>query len=227
MIKVFALLPKRPDLTREQFHEHWSTTHREHALRIKRLRRYVQAHRLEHELAGLPPAPYEGVPEVWYDSLESAVGQDFDPDYTDYAQQDEPNFVDMSGIAWVMTADRLLRDELPLAQDTDVAKLLVFVKRASGSTPDAFAERWPVAAAAALAALPEVRRAAMATTLPDTYGEAEPAYDGVLELWWPDLAALDASWQAGGAALLRELGAVAELSTCAGIVATELRVIWP
>ena len=44
MIKLYALLCRRDGLTREQFSRHWSTVHREHALRIDRIRRYVQAH---------------------------------------------------------------------------------------------------------------------------------------------------------------------------------------
>lgn len=226
MIKVYALLPKRPDISAEQFHEHWSTIHREHALRIDRLRRYVQAHRIDEDLDGIATSPYEGVPEVWYDSRESALGQNEDPNYTEYAQQDEPNFVDMTGIAWVHTDERLLRDDLPLEQDTDVAKLLLFVARAEGTTPEQFAARWPTVAAE-LAAATGVRRSAMATTLPAQYAEDEPAYDGVLELWRSDLDALRDGWAAHGTALLDGLAAVADVERSHAHVAYELRVIWP
>lgn len=226
MIKVYALLPKRPDITAERFHEHWSTIHREHALRIDRLRRYVQAHRIHEDLPGIATSPYEGVPEVWYDSRESALGQQDDPSYTEYAQRDEPNFVDMTGIAWVHTDERLLRDDLPLEQDTDVAKLLLFVKRAAGTSPETFAERWP-AVAADLAAGTGVGRAAMATTLPAQYAEAEPTYDGVLELWWSDLDALRAGWAAHGPAVLGGLAGIADVDRSRAHVAYELRVIWP
>jgi uncharacterized protein (TIGR02118 family) len=226
VIKVYALLPKRPDITAEQFHEHWSTIHREHALRISSLRRYVQAHRIHEDLAGIPTSHYEGVPEVWYDSREAAIGQNSDPDYTEYAQKDEPNFVDMTGIAWVHTDERLLRDDLPLEQDTDVAKLLLFVTRTAGSTPEQFAERWPEVAAE-LAAATGVRRAAFATTLPAQYAEMDPSYDGVLELWWPDLDALRAGWAEHGRGLLDGLSSVADVDRSRAHVAYELRVIWP
>lgn len=226
MIKVYALLPKRPDISAERFHEHWSTVHREHALRIDRLRRYVQAHRIDEDLAGIAMSPYDGVPEVWYDSRESALGQEDDPSYTEYAQRDEPSFVDMTGIAWVHTDERLLRDDLPLEQDTDVAKLLLLVRRAAGTSPEAFAECWP-AVAAALAARTAVERAAVATTLPAQYAEAAPAFDGVLELWWPDLDALRAGWAAHGPAVLGELAQVADVDGSRAHVAYELRVIWP
>src|SRR5262245_53562357 len=103
MIKVFALLHVRHDVTVEAFHHHWRTVHRAHALRITRIRRYTQAHRVRPGLPGLPEAEWEGVPEVWFDSLESAIAQRTDPQYTEFAQLDEPNFIDMAQLRRVMT----------------------------------------------------------------------------------------------------------------------------
>lgn len=227
MIKVYALLPRRADLTAEQFREHWSTVHREHALKIERLRRYVQSHRAEPDLDGLPAAPYQGLPEVWYDSLESAVGQDDDPAYLEGAKRDEPNFVDMDGIAWVMTADRLLRaDDGTPAADAPLAKVLVLAKRPSGADRAAFAADWEALAERA-ADTEGVVRAAVATALPETYGESEPVYDGVLELWWPDEAALAAGWAAHGPQLVDAVRALADPQATHLFHSAELRVIWP
>lgn len=228
MIKVYALLPKRPDISAGQFHEHWSTVHREHALAITRLRRYVQAHRIDDEmLSGLEQAPYDGIPEVWYDSLESAVGQDDDPDYVEGAKRDEPNFVDMNGIAWVMTDERLVRDDLDLEAEPDSAKALILVHRSEGLDRETFAATWPAAAQTAMDALPGVRRAAVATTLPETYDAAEPAYDGVLELWWADRETFRADWEAAGSSTLDALEDVIARKRSHGAVVRELRVIWP
>ena len=44
MIKVSAFLPKRADLTDEQFHAHWRHPHGDLAVRTQRIRRYVQLH---------------------------------------------------------------------------------------------------------------------------------------------------------------------------------------
>ena len=228
MIKVYALLPKRPDISEERFHEHWSTIHREHALRIDRLRRYVQAHRVEPPVPGLEPAPYDGVPEVWYDSLESAAGQDEDPNYTEYAQKDEPNFVDMSGIRWVMTRHRPLHVTTPLDEGTPVAKVLLMVRRPEGTDVAAFQDAWWQLAEQLAGIGDGLLRTAAAATLPETYGgEAEPTYDGFAELWWPDRAALDAAWAATGEALLGAVGEVADLGRSHAFTCEELRVIWP
>ena len=39
MVKVFALIPRRGDISEQQFHEHWAGPHAQLALRITTLRR--------------------------------------------------------------------------------------------------------------------------------------------------------------------------------------------
>ena len=81
MIKFVCLIPRRPDLTREQFFVRWRN---EHATLVKRhaetlgIRRYVQSHRIESAaLAGFkamrdwPEAGFDGLTEIWLDSLEA------------------------------------------------------------------------------------------------------------------------------------------------------------
>jgi len=52
MIKGFVLIPKRPDLTDDQFHHHWQIEHAPLAKRLKTLRRYIQAHQSEQQVPG-------------------------------------------------------------------------------------------------------------------------------------------------------------------------------
>jgi len=54
MIKAFALLPKKPGISDEQFHSHWRVCMRKLALRITSLRRYVQSHRLPQPIPDFP-----------------------------------------------------------------------------------------------------------------------------------------------------------------------------
>jgi len=227
MIKMFALLPKREDITDVQFHEHWSTIHREHALRITRLRRYVQAHRIDVALDGPAVAPYDGIPEVWYDDLASAVGQNEDPDYTEYAQRDEPNFVAMGRIAFVPTAEHVVHAGDPVDQDAPGFKVILLLRRAAGVSPEDFAARWPAVSDAALAPRGAVLRSVSATALPETYADGDPTYDGFAELFWDDLDALRADWSSFGADVLAAIAPVADLGRSHLYVAEELRVIWP
>ena len=81
MIKLTFCLRRRPDLSPEEFHRYWKDVHgplveaRAEALGI---RRYQQVHTLGvdglHQALqarnGGAPAPYDGIAEIWIDSLE-------------------------------------------------------------------------------------------------------------------------------------------------------------
>ncbi|GAB3047306.1 hypothetical protein GCM10027053_01450 [Intrasporangium mesophilum] len=230
MIKVFALLPVRPDLTVDEFHRHWSTVHRDHAVRIERIRRYVQAHRVRPGLPGLTEAEWEGVPEVWFDSLESAVAQRTDPQYTEFARVDEPSFIDMPGLRRVTTESRVVRDPGPAR-----TKLMLFAHWLSAGSPlhqvgrqstasigEALLESAPglsglaVSQAFATAHLPRLPDGAIPTTQP---------FDIVLELWWPDLEAVRIGWDQGRDAILGTLAGRLDLTRARGFLCEELRVV--
>jgi uncharacterized protein (TIGR02118 family) len=81
MVKLVFCLHRLPHLTREQFQQRWRDVHAPlvaaHAATLG-IRRYVQCHALADEaaagLAGARGSPggYDGVAELWFDSLEQA-----------------------------------------------------------------------------------------------------------------------------------------------------------
>jgi uncharacterized protein (TIGR02118 family) len=80
VIKLVFALRRKPELSREEFQRYWLETHgplvRSHAETLG-IRRYVQVHTMPEEVnAGLresrgAPDSYDGVAELWYDSLEA------------------------------------------------------------------------------------------------------------------------------------------------------------
>src|ERR1700730_9930970 len=83
MIKLVFTLRRREDMTREEFQRYWRE---QHAPLVKRhaealhIRRYVQVHArdtdLDETLAGIggsEPGFYDGVAELWWESLEQLV----------------------------------------------------------------------------------------------------------------------------------------------------------
>ena len=82
MIKLVFCLRRLPSLSREEFQRYWSEQHaplvRDRA-EVLGIRRYVQVHSLPAEVQGPlrssrgGPEEYDGVAELWYDSL-AAVG---------------------------------------------------------------------------------------------------------------------------------------------------------
>jgi uncharacterized protein (TIGR02118 family) len=106
MIKLVFSLRRKPELSREGFQEYWLGTHgplvRSHA-EVLGIRRYVQVHALHENVQltvqasrGAPPA-YDGVAELWYDSLE-AIGAAVSTDEGRAAAlallEDERRFID-------------------------------------------------------------------------------------------------------------------------------------
>ena len=87
MIKLTFALVRLPHLTREQFRDYWLNTHGPLVASVKdvlRIRRYVQLHSFDEAISeGIrasrnAPPQFDGVAQLWYDSLEdlAAVGQD-------------------------------------------------------------------------------------------------------------------------------------------------------
>ena len=107
MVKLVYCMKRLPNLSREEFQRYWYETHgplvksHQEALAI---RRYVQVHTLEagindalHEGRGGPDA-YDGVAELWWDSLE-AMEQAMESEAGQAAGQelleDERRFIDL------------------------------------------------------------------------------------------------------------------------------------
>ena len=103
MVKVFALMPRRPELSPEEFRRHWREVHAPLVRRIRSVRRYVQSSPLE-------PAPFDGVAEIWLDDLAAVGALERDPDYLEGAWLDEPRLMDMSRHALLVTRERVVAD---------------------------------------------------------------------------------------------------------------------
>lgn len=108
MIQLVFCLTRRPELTREAFQRRWLDVHaplvQAHA-RALGIRRYVQVHTLDTELAtriasvrGAPHA-YDGMAELWFDSLEAMRAAAATPEGRLAGRlllEDERAFIDLS-----------------------------------------------------------------------------------------------------------------------------------
>jgi uncharacterized protein (TIGR02118 family) len=108
MIKLVFTLRRREGMTREEFQRYWRE---QHAPLVKRhadalnIRRYVQVHARDTDLdeaivgpRGSEPRFYDGVAELWWDSLEELVAA-FSSDAGQAAGrellEDEQRFIDL------------------------------------------------------------------------------------------------------------------------------------
>jgi uncharacterized protein (TIGR02118 family) len=109
MIKLVFMVRRREGITREEFQRYWRE---EHAELVKRhadvlgIRRYVQTHARDTDLddalarsRGSEPRRYDGVAELWWDSIDGLVGAAVSKE-GQIAQQllleDERRFIDVA-----------------------------------------------------------------------------------------------------------------------------------
>jgi uncharacterized protein (TIGR02118 family) len=106
MVKLVFCCRRLPHLSRAEFQRYWRETHgplvRSHAA-LLRIRRYVQSHTLEHPMnAALAqsrgaPAEFDGVAELWWDSLDDLGAATASAEGRAAAQalhEDERRFID-------------------------------------------------------------------------------------------------------------------------------------
>jgi uncharacterized protein (TIGR02118 family) len=108
MIRLTVCVTRLESLTRDQFLHHWLHVHAPLVRRWKdvlQIKRYVQLHSFEPHVSELArqsrgaPAQYDGVVQIWYDSLQSLEEVARHPDASQARRElmeDEAKFVDHS-----------------------------------------------------------------------------------------------------------------------------------
>ena len=108
MIKLVFALRRRPELSLEEFQTYWRDTHAAlvaERAEVLKIRRYVQVHTADldglhaafQQRNGGAPAPFDGVAELWFDSLDELGGDD--PAGRQAQAEllaDEANFIDLA-----------------------------------------------------------------------------------------------------------------------------------
>jgi len=106
MVKLVYCITKKATLTDEEFFAYWKNDHGPIGSRIPRLRKLVQSHRLE--VAGFR-ADYDGVAELWFDSLEDLQAARQSPEWK-ASSEDEVNFIDHSKVALFVSEEHNILD---------------------------------------------------------------------------------------------------------------------
>jgi uncharacterized protein (TIGR02118 family) len=108
MLKLTFCLIRLPHLSREAFQDYWVNTHGPLVASVAQalqIRRYVQTHSYPAEASAAlaasrgAPADYDGVAELWFDSLEAVVANGERPEARAAGAlllEDERRFIDLS-----------------------------------------------------------------------------------------------------------------------------------
>ena len=107
MIKLTFCLTRLPHLSREEFQAYWRGTHAPLVASVAetlQIRRYVQLHSLPSEVSAPfresrnAPPEYDGVAELWFDSLEALAANATRPEAQAAGRlllEDERKFIDL------------------------------------------------------------------------------------------------------------------------------------
>ena len=111
MIKMSVFIMKRADITREQFSEYWEKKHWPLLEQIPEVKQFAKRYVQQHNIGQVPPivtaAPYDGISEVWFDSIEDfrrVVGTDT---WRSIVQQDNLVFLDPSKTEFMFSEEKI------------------------------------------------------------------------------------------------------------------------
>src|SRR3546814_19822201 len=91
-IKILATIPRRKDISEQQFHDHWRHPHGTLSKKIACLRGYVQSHRTVSPLLPDTQLAYDGITELWYASLVDVLNMGKEHAHRKFKLHDEPQF---------------------------------------------------------------------------------------------------------------------------------------
>ena len=109
MVKLIICATRRSDISRQEFDSYWREKHGPLVTSVaefaRHVRKYVQCHLVE----GTPPfgiaGDYDGIAELWFDSLDEAAHAFSEPKYLEIIRSDELKFVDPQKCISFMTEE--------------------------------------------------------------------------------------------------------------------------
>jgi EthD domain len=214
-VKTFAALPRRPDISERQFHDHWRHPHGSMGLTIPLALHYVQSHRIQTPLLSETQKSFDGIVEIWMRDLATAAAMPTHPEYLRVLREDEPRFIDMTRFQFLSTRQVLYQDlAAASANEADRAwseqakpitiKLLQFIppERVSSNQP----------AVAELAKALGAYQFAVCSPIAEIHGE-NPPFGEVREFWWPTLSIFEAAVANVARETLEPTGVIAVLAS--------------
>jgi hypothetical protein len=189
MIHQFIFAAPKPELTASEFQDYWINVHAvKFASKIPQIKRYLIDARIPFSGDfGSPQLPHQGIAEIWLENETEQLASLRTKEFLEGARADEPNWAAF-WLSFVLdtTAYELVSAPLPSAQEPPWVKLTLLRKRLPGLELGEYRDRSLDSYAAAIAALPRLRRHLQAHTRDGAYVFGEAQFDSVDQLWFDD-----------------------------------------
>ncbi len=185
MVHHHYFLCKQPHMTLEEFYTYWRRRHvKASPTPILNLRRYIQGHRVNVPRGS---APFDGVTEAWYDSLDGMLEQRRHFTH-ELAIKDEAEFIDHRRVDILTTTDDVILDG---EKKRGMVKGVFLIKRKPTLLRADFKRYWKEVHAPIALKLPGLRRYVQCHAVDDAYEWAEPRWDGVAHIYFDDAQAAE------------------------------------
>ena len=112
MVKVSIFLTRRADMTHDEFVTYWTEKHTPLLASLPpgavQVHRYVQLLPSDDRIAGVETASYDGVAELWLDSVAGAASWFTSDTYNSEIAPDEENFLDRSATRFLYATETVV-----------------------------------------------------------------------------------------------------------------------
>jgi uncharacterized protein (TIGR02118 family) len=188
LIKSISFLARKPSLSREDFVRHWLDVHVPMCHAVPGLRGYAVSTVVEHQsrpdVPSLPMGEFDGVAQVWFDSLEaraqaaaSAEGKRWHAD----------GGTIIGGIRSFVTRERFI---VPVPSNRPAFKTLSVIKRKPELSAKEFHHEWAMVHAPMARAVPGLRGFTLSEIVEEQFRPdiaplaLDGPLDGFTESWW-------------------------------------------
>jgi uncharacterized protein (TIGR02118 family) len=224
MIKTVHGMHGKEGMSIEDLHHNWFENHGPIVATAPLMVRYVQNITLPESYHGDPKPTHEGASMTWFETLND-LWHSWDSGGWQVQIVDAPNWFSRDrGATFAAAKEQVIVDGV--ANATQV-KMIVMTVRADGVSLEDFHRRWLDEHGPIGAALPGVRRYVQNHSLPESYGHEGWAvtHDGWSEMWFDNLAELQAAYASDEAKRLYQDDTLFNLEKTGIVVARERAVV--
>lgn len=202
MIKLFTFVRRLPELTPEQFHEHWADVHAQHIADTPAIARHVRRYELNqrlpedyargrhtHEVEG---EAFDGVAVFWFSDLDAYGAFVAEPALREFSAEDVPRFKHAEGPT-VLTAEPDVIVERPGGREAAGLKMTCILRHHPGLDRETYHRHWLEHHGSLFQDVAELRDPLYAYDQNHGLDVPGATYDGVTEQWFESLPAWVAS----------------------------------
>lgn len=218
MIVRSGLLRKKPDWSTDDFRRYWREVHGPLAARLPGLLRYEQNHIVDWQQRGFSyprgPESLDGFSMLWFES-DAAMQAALRTEAGRALVADESHFI---GDLRIVTIDQV---EVTPPPQRPLLKRMSLLRRRPDVDPETFREEWRIEHAHLVKRVQGVRgyrqNLVLDRQVPKgvAVGYERLPIDGIVELWFDDLAAIDAAFSSprGQTLMMHAREFIAEITT--------------